>query len=401
MVTFDYFLKNLFPFKGYKVYVFKSEEDVNLRLVSRRKCGFCPNCNKRCSNVETEYERTVRDLDLAHKKCYLTFFEKKIQCTCGYRGLEKTDIAGKFSRVTKRMAVYTASLCEKMTLKDVSTITGLDWKTVKAIDISAIKATLPDINKLVIRRIAIDEIAIMKGHKYLSILRDYDTGATIKIIIGRAYAEVYEGLNSLGKERLEKIEYASLDMWDPFIKAITELCPNVNLVFDKFHVVKKVNEALDAVRKKEFAKASEAERKEMKHKRFIILSREKNLQKKEKEELNTLMKQNENLYKGYLLKEQILNIFDDKQSTFEQIKERIDTWLSNILSNQMEEFYKVLNTIKNYMYGILNYFRYGMTNAIAEGFNTKINIIKRRAYGISDVEYFMLKIYQSTGKRLS
>ena len=401
MTTLTTFLRKLFPYKGYKVFLFEHAENLVFKLVSRRKCGVCPNCGKRCSNIEIDYERKVRDLDLAHKKCYVIFLEKKIHCSCGYRGIEQGDIADKFSRVTKRMAIYTASLCEKMTLKDVSTITGLDWKTVKAIDISAIKKTLPDINKLIIRRIAIDEIAIMKGHKYLSIIRDYDTGTTIKIIRGRAYNEVYEGLNSLGKERLEKIEYASLDMWDPFIKAITELCPNVKLVFDKFHVVKKINEALDIIRKKEFAKASEAERKEMKHKRFIILSREQNLLKAEKEELNILMKQNENLYKGYLLKEQILNIFDDKKSTFEQIKERIDTWLSNILSNEIEEFYKVLNTIKNYMYGILNYFRYGMTNAIAEGFNTKINIIKRRAYGISDVEYFMLKIYQSTCKRLS
>jgi transposase len=401
MVTLVTLIRNLFPFKGYKVYVFKSEEDVNLRLVSRRKCGICPNCGKRCSNVETEYERTVRDLDLAHKKCYLTFLEKKIHCKCGYRGLETTTIADKFLRVTKRMATYVASLCEGMSIKDVSNATRLNWKTVKNIDVEYIKTMLPDISKLNIRRIAIDEIAIMKGHKYFSIIRDYDTGVTIKIIIGRAYEDVLRGLKSLGEERLKKIEYASLDMWDPYIKAITETCLNVKLVFDKFHVVKKVNEALDAIRKKEFAKADNTERKNMKHKRYIILSREKNLDKEKQEELKELMEKNEKLYQGYLLKEQILTIFEDTKSTFEQIKERIDIWLSNILSNGIEEFYSVLNTIKNYMYGILNYFRYGMTNAIAEGFNTKINVIKRRAYGYSDIEYFMLKIYQSTMKRLS
>ncbi len=401
MTTLTTLVKNLFPFKGYKVYVFKTEEDVNLRLISRRKCGICPACNKRCSNVEAEYERTVRDLDLAHKKCYLTFFEKKIQCACGYRGLEKNNITDKFSRVTKRMATYVASLCEGMSIKDVSNTTKLNWKTVKNIDVTYIKAMLPDISKLEIRRIAIDEIAIMKGHKYFSIIRDYDTGVTIKIVIGRGYEEVLAGLNNLGENRLKKIEYASLDMWDPFIKAITQACPNAKLVFDKFHVVKKINEALDTIRKKEFAKADDSERKNMKHKRFIILSREENLQKEDREELDKLMKKNEKLYKGYLLKEQILTIFEDKKSTFEQIKGRIEIWLSNILSNEMEEFYSVINTIKNYMYGILNYFRYGMTNAIAEGFNTKINVIKRRAYGYSDIEYFMLKIYQSTMKRLS
>ena len=92
-------------------------------------------------------------------------------------------------------------------------------------------------------------------------------------------------------------------------------------------------------------------------------------------------------------------IIDDKTSTFDQIKERFDAWFSNILSNQLEEFYTVVNTIRNYFYGILNYFRYGMTNAIAEGFNTKINIIKRRAYGFQDLEYFMLKMNYPTAPR--
>ena len=189
-------------------------------------------------------------------------------------------------------------------------------------------------------------------------------------------------------------------MWDPYIKAISEQCPNAELVFDKFHIVKKVNDALDTIRKKEFANAEPDERKNMKHKRFIILSKESNLDRQQKEELHVLMQSNEKLYKAYLLKEQVLSIFDDKTSTFDQIKERFDTWFSNILSNQLEEFYNVVDTIRNYFYGVLNYFRYGMTNAIAEGFNTKINIIKRRAYGFRDLEYFMLKIYQSSLKRL-
>lgn len=299
------------------------------------------------------------------------------------------------------MATYVASLCEMMTIKDVAKITRLDWKTVKFIDKEYIKSTLPSIEILNIKRIAIDEIAVMKGHKYLTIIRDYDTGMAIKIVFGRGFEEVYGALITLGEETLAKILYASLDMWDPYIKAITQACPNAKLVFDKFHVVSKVNDALDTIRRKEFAKASVDERINMKHKRFIILSREENLKTTEKEELKVLMKQNEKLYKGYLLKEQILAIFDDKKSTFEQIKERIDLWISNILSNEMEEFYGVVNTIKNYLYGILNYFRYGMTNAIAEGFNTKINVLKRRAYGYSDIEYFMLKIYQSSIRRLS
>ncbi len=394
-------LKNLFPYVGYKVSVLENGNRILLGLVCRRKCGICPSCDRRCRTVETEYERTVRDLDLAGTPCFLRISQKKLRCKCGYRGLERLAFVAKSCRVTKRMETYVVCLAEKMCLKDVSEVTRLDWKTVKNIDREYLKTLLPRTETLTIRRIAIDEIAIMKGHKYFTIIRDYDTGVVIKILFGRTYEETAKALASLGKEKLARILYASLDMWDPFIKAIKEQCPNAELVFDKFHVVKKVNEALDLVRKKEFANAEPDERITMKHKRFIILAKQKNLGSHQKEELNMLMQSNEKLYKAYLLKEQVLSIFDDKKSTFDHIKERFDIWFSNILSNQLEEFYGVVDTIRNYFYGILNYFRYGMTNAIAEGYNTKINIIKRRAYGLRDLEYFMLKIYQSSIRRLA
>lgn len=401
MATLSCVLKNLFPFKGYKFSVLEYEKSILLGLESRNKCGICPLCGKRCNNMETEYKRTIRDLDMAEQQCFLEINVKKIQCKCGYRGMEKLDFVNKSMRVTTRLADRVAQDCEESTIKEVARKHKLDWKTVKRIDKEHIKKMLPKIEELTLRRLAIDEIAIMKGHKYFTLIRDYDTGVTIKIVQGRKYEEVSKALATLGKDKLSKITRVSMDMWDPYIKAIKELCPNAELVFDKFHVVKKVNESLDKIRIKEFSNATKEERIDMKHKRWIILKKETNLDNEEKETLKELMKNNDRLYKGYLLKEQILSIFSEKNSTFEQIKERIKQWFENIISNEIEEFEGVMKTMQNYMYGIENYFRYGMTNAIAEGFNTKINIIKRRAYGFTDLEYFALKIYQSTAKRLS
>ncbi len=401
METLNSLLNNLFCFKGYKFFVFSVGESIIIELKSRRKCGICPKCNKRTSFVENEYKRTIQDLPMSGKSCFLQIPQKKIRCSCGYRGLEKLDFLTKSRRVTKRMETYIVSLCVRMTLKDVAEVTNLNWKTVKFIDHEYLKSLLPDISKMQIYKIAIDEIAIMKGHKYLTIIRDYDTGIAIKIVFGRGYDEVKKAFLSLGKEKCQSIKYASLDTWDPYIKAITETCPNSKLIFDKFHIVKKVNEALDKIRKKEFEYASPFERKMMKHKRFIILKRENNLDTKQKEELDKLMKNNEKLFRGYLLKEQILSIFDDKKTPFEKILERFHKWFENILSNNIEEFFPVIETIKTYFTGILNYFRYGMTNAISEGFNTKINVLKRRAFGFRDIEYFMLKIIQSSLRRFA
>ena len=401
MTTLNSFLKSLFPFNGYKPCVLKLETELIIGLESRRVTGTCYKCSKLCSNIECEYERHIRDLDLAEMKCYVSFKQKKIRCKCGFRGLERLDFVDNYARVTVRLAVKVAKDCEEATLKEVARRHRLDWKTVKEIDKEHIKTLLPEINNLEIKRLAMDEIAIMKGHKYFTIIRDYDTGVAIKIFFGRGYEETANALSSLGKDKLAKIKFISLDMWDPYIKATKEYCPNAKLVFDKFHVVKKINEALDTVRKKEFAKATDEEKIDVKRKRWIILSREKNLRPEQKETLTQLMKNNDRLFKVYLLKEQILSIFDDKISTFDKICDRINCWLENILSNELDEFNAVIKTIQNYMYGILNYFRYGMTNAIAEGFNTKINVIKRRAFGYRDLEYFTLKIYQSSLRRLA
>lgn len=135
METLYFVLKNLFPYKGYKLSVLEIEKHILIGLKSRRKCGVCPSCGKHCRNVETEYERTVRDLDLSQHQCFLKFFEKKIRCYCGYRGNEQLDFVTKSRRVTKRMETYIVGLAEKMSLKDVSEVTHLDWKTVKNIDL--------------------------------------------------------------------------------------------------------------------------------------------------------------------------------------------------------------------------------------------------------------------------
>jgi transposase len=394
-------IRNLFNFKRYKSFLLSFKNDVIIGLKSRRKTGICPKCGKRCSCVEQHYRRQIRDLDMCSKKCFLVFDEKKIRCKCGYRGIEKLDFVSKSSRVTSRMENFVVTLCELMSIKDVAKITKLDWKTVKEIDFYYLKSMLPDISKLNVTRIAIDEIAIMKGHKYFTIIRDYDTGIVLKIGFGRAYQDVVHALSQLNPEKLSAIKYVSMDMWDPYIKAIKEFCPNAEIVFDKFHVVKKVNEGLDKVRRLIFSNAEFSERINVKRKRFLILSRNKNLSQDKQEDLETLILNNERLYWAYLLKEQILSIFDDKISTFEQIKARLTQWMENVLSNEIEEFYDAVETIRRHFEGILNYFRYGMTNAIAEGFNTKINIIKRRAYGFVDLAYFMLKICQSSMHRLA
>ncbi len=394
MIKYYKAFKQIFCFRGYILCGISVGIDQAVATLKRTKkiCN-CPTCKKRCSVIET-YIRTIRDLDICGKKCYIILETCHVKCSCGYYGIEKLDFLDKYERCTKRFAEYVAILCQKMSLKDVAEVARIDWKTAKRIDKQALQKFVKDLKKVKPTKIGVDEIAYEKGHKYLTIVRDLDEGRVIWVGEGRSKETLDKFFRELGIKKRKRIIVAVIDMWDPYIASIKENT-KAEIVFDKFHVAKKINEVIDNIRKKEFAKADAEERKLMKHKRFLILARQKNLKPEEVKTLNILIQQNNTLYVAYLLKEQGLDIFDE-DNPISGIA-RLHRWMENVVRAGIEEFEKVLGTIKNYFYGIVNYFKYKLTNAASEGFNTKITVIKRRAYGFRDIEYFKLKILQSCG----
>lgn len=393
------FVKRNFHFKGYAfegLHVLPKETEVFLKRT--RKTGECPDCWRRRCRIEELYTRRIRDLDF-RGKCIIVFTPAKIHCHCGYRGLEKLDFVDKYSFCTNRFEEYVFLLCQKMNLKDTAELVQLDWKTVKGIDKKFLKKQLVPLSESSPKNIGMDEIASSKGHNYMSIVRDEDAKRVLWVGEGRKKETIDGFFFELGKVKSAAIKTATMDMWDPFIASVTEHCPNADIVFDKFHISKKVNEALDSIRKKEFSKADDKERKDMKHKRFLILSRQRRLNDEQRETIDDLKKINASLFEAYLLKEHVLDIFDETNVHGALV--RLGKWMANVERLGIEPFLKVISTMRNYWYGIVNYFKYRFTNAASEGFNNKINIIKRRAYGFRDLEYLKLKILQTCGWRSS
>jgi transposase len=249
-------------------------------------------------------------------------------------------------------------------------------------------------------RIGIDEVAYARRHKYLTVVRDVDASRVIWVGEGRR-KETLDGFfrNFLGSAKTARIRLAVIDMWDPYIASVGECCPGAEIVFDKFHIAKKANEALDQVRKQEFADASRDERKRMKHKRFLILKRNDTLDEEQKEDVDCLMKRNKTLYKSYLLKEQLSSILDEPR--LDVAAGRLGRWFRNVGKAGIPQFEKLVKTFRNYLYGILNYFKHRVTNAASEAFNNKIGLLKRIAYGFRDLEYFKLKIICCCGSNSS
>lgn len=386
-------LKRLVCFAGYIVCGISFESNkLVITLKKRRITGNCPKCERRCRVVE-RYKRKVRDLDVSGKTCFIEIETYHIKCKCGYYGIEKIDFLDKYARYTNRFTDYVAMLCKEMTLKSAAKIAKINWKTAKRIDKLNLQNLIKDLKEIKLKGIGVDEIACKKGHNYLTVVRDI-YGGVIWIDNGRKEETLDSFFEELGKKKCKKIKVAVIDMWDPYIASIKKNT-NAEIVFDKFHVAKKINEVVDNIRKKEFAQADPEERKLMKHKRFLILSRRKNLDKEKIETLDNLIQQNNTLYVAYLLKEQILDVFEER-NTISGIA-RLYKWFENVANAEIEQFSNVIRTIKKYLYGIINYFKHQLTNSASEGINTKINVIKRMAYGFRDIEYFKLKILQNCG----
>jgi len=354
----------------------------------------CPCCNRVVKRFEGSYGRLVRHLDFSGFECYLYYEEYKLHCKCGYRGYEDVGFVRDYSNCTRAYEAYVARLCDLMSVKEAASLVGLDWKTVKNIDKECIRSSLKGLSEEYPVRIGVDEIAYQKGHKYLTVVRDVDQGRVLWVGLDRKKETLDAFFKELGPEKCQGIKVAVMDMWDPFIASAKEHT-GADIVFDKFHVAKKVNEALDSIRKHEFRNADNDERREFKKKRFLILRRNENVPDDRRETLNSLLEKNQTLYRAYLLKEQLLNILDEK--CYDAAIHRLETWKANIMESGLQEYQKVVKTIENYLYGIHNYFKHGVTNAASEGFNNKIGLIKRRAYGYRDIEYFMLKIIKICG----
>ncbi len=185
MMEYQKAFKKIFCFVGYILCGISVEPDKAVITLKRTKktCN-CPICKRECKVIEV-YTRTIRDLDICGKRCYLILETCHIKCFCGYYGIEKLDFLDKYERCTKRFVEYVAMLCEKMSLKDVTEVARIDWKTAKRIDKQALQKFVKDLKKVKPTKIGVDEIAYEKGHKYLTIVRDLDEGRVIWVGDGR------------------------------------------------------------------------------------------------------------------------------------------------------------------------------------------------------------------------
>lgn len=338
-------------------------------------------------------ERSFRTVPIGKRPVFIDFKVPRVWCgPCGKSRQVKIAFAEPKKHYTHSFERYALELSRHMTIQDVADHLNVSWDTIKEIQAKNLQRRFgkPKLHKL--KEIAIDEIAIGKGHRYVTVVLNLRSGAVVFVGDGKGV----DGLKPFWKRLRRshaKIQAVATDMSKAFIRAVRDNLKNAVHVFDHFHVIKLFNDKLSAFRRELYHQTNrENDRKILKGTRWLLLKNPENLDadRDELRRLEKALKLNEPLAIAYYLKEDLRQIWhqQDKRTA----RRVLNDWLARARVSGIRMLMQFADTLEEYRAGILNYYEYPISTGPLEGTNTKIQLMKRQAYGFRDIEFFKLKI---------
>jgi len=294
---------------------------------------------------------------------------------------------------TKRFSFFVGRRCRTATISDVARELHLDWRTVKELDKQYMREQLRRIGTPGPKAVGIDEISIRKGHTYRIVVSDLIRRRPIWFGgEDRSEASMAQFYDWLGDKKARGIGLAVMDMWKPFRNATLARAPQAAILFDKFHIIRHLGEALDKVRKSEYARLSGKDRRYIKGQKYTLLSHRENLTLEGRQSLKTLLAANKRLHTAYLLKESFGQLWDYEREGW--ARRFFENWRASLKWQRLEPYEKFAQMIDRHWDGIAAYCKpeNKVSLGFVEGLNNKIRVIQRRAYGLRDQEYLRLKI---------
>jgi len=293
---------------------------------------------------------------------------------------------------TKAWAKHALELTRSMTIKDVAQSLGVSWDVIKEIKKTYLKKHFAKPSLKAVRRIAIDEICIGKGHRYVTLVMDLDSGAIVFVGEGKSAESLVPFWKRLRRTR-GQIEAVAMDMSAAYISAVQANLPGAAIVFDRFHVVKLMNEKLTQLRRDLYRQASTDQKAVLKGSRWLLLKNPENLEEErdEQDRLAEALKLNKPLATAYYLKEELRQFW---QATFKfPARLFLKSWCKRAMSTGLSPLMTMAKTLLRLEEGLLNYFDHRISSGPMEGTNNKIKTVQRQSYGIRDQEYFKLVLY--------
>jgi len=319
---------------------------------------------------------------------------RRVACRrCGAVKRERLDFLADNPRYTKRFAFYVGRRCRAASIQDIAEELYLEWHTVKELEMQYMREQLRRAGRPAPKVIGIDEVSIRKGHSYRIVVSDLIRRRPIWFGgTDRSEASLDEFFTWLGAKNSAGIRLAVMDMWKAFRNSTRTHAPQASILFDKFHVLRHLGDALDTVRKNEYTRLSGKDRRFIKGQKYTLLAHRENLTLEGKKSLKLLLAANKRLNTAYLLKESFGQLWSYHREGW--ARRFFDNWRASLKWQRLTPFERFAAMIERHWEGIAAYCHPENKVALGfvEGLNNKIRVIQRRAYGLRDEEYLRLKI---------
>jgi transposase len=352
----------------------------------------CSGCFCRVDKGYDARERSWRHLDLAGMRLVLRYKIRRVDCPrCGVR-VELVPWAEPDSWFTRDFEEQTAYLAQRADKTTVVNLMRVAWRTVGDIARRVVARVRPAGPLDGLTRIGIDELSYRRHHEYVTVVIDHVAQRVVWARPGKDAATLGEFFKELGPERCKQLEAVTIDMSGAYIKAVTEASPQATLIFDRFHVQRLAQQAVDEVRRAEVRESRGTEEaKVLKRTRFILLKNPWNLTNLEGQKLAELQRTNKPIYRAYMLKEGLAGILDGLD--LESARVKLRDWTGWADRSRLEPFKKLARTVKEHFEGILAYIPLRLNNGRTEGMNGKIRTITRRSYGFHSATNLIALIF--------
>jgi transposase len=310
--------------------------------------------------------------------------------------VEEIPWADRFARVTYRFEYAMLKYSQIMTQKAAADLLRLPTSTLSDLLHRAITRLRDGHRIRGLKRIGVDEVSYAKGHKYATLVYDLAKGCVVWVGEGKGRDTIDRFFTeAISEYQCGQIETACCDMSEAYIGAILEHCPDAELVLDRFHIVKALNNAVDEVRKEQWREASASERKALKGLRWILYRHSSTRSRKDTATLKALEKANNRIYRAWRLKDEFEQFWDYKSPW--AAERFLKSWITAALKSRLEPLRKFVYTLRNQFYGVLAFINTRITNAMAEGLNRIVRMVKNRASGYRTLDAFSDMIFLTVG----
>ena len=361
----------------------------------------CSGCQKPAPGYDHLPERRFEFIPLWGFLVFFLYSMRRVNCRhCGVV-VEAVPWADGKHQLTRAYMLFLARWARKLSWQETAEAFRSSWDKVRDAVQYVVTWGLEHRTLAPIRAIGVDEIQYAKGHKYLTLVYQIDQGLTRLLWVGRERTiESFQGFFTLlGETLAAQIQFVCSDMWEPYLNVIREKCSQALHILDRFHIVAKMNKALDEVRAGEARQmAREGHEPLLKKTRWCILKRKDNLTPQQKFRLRDLLRYNLRTVRAYLLKEDFQQFWKYNSPTWAGMF--LDFWCSQAMRSRIEPLKKIARMLRAHRPLLLNYFKAKkqFSSGVVEGLNGKAKVTMRKSYGFRTFRILELALYHSLGK---